>query len=155
MKLEIRRKEFLDDRTLGGLWVDNQLYCHTLEDTARDEGVKIPGETCVPPCIAKIKVDMSVRFGRLMMMAYTEENEYEIQTGPFDIHGNSAVSFKGIRFHGGNTPDDTEGCVLVAWNRDGNRIYGTAEKKLTSMVRDALLGGEDVTVEWINCVGES
>lgn len=152
MKIEIRRKEFLHDRTLGGLWVDGQLYCHTLEDTARAAGVKIPGKTCVPPCVATLIVSMSNRFKRLMVMASTEENGYEIVTGPYDLDGNGAVSFKGIRFHGGNEPEHTEGCVLVANKRDGNRIYQTAEKKLTSMVQDALLDGQTVTCEWINCV---
>ncbi len=144
MKLEIRRPKngFLEDRTLGQLWVDGALFCHTLEDTARAEGVKVPGHTCVPPCIAKVKVDMSARFGRLMPMIYTEDNEYQIKAG--------GIEFKGIRFHGGNTPEDTEGCVLVAFNRAGNRIHGSAEGNLTELVQNALLNGEEVTCEWIN-----
>lgn len=43
----------------------------------------------------------------------------------------------GIRMHGGNGPNDTLGCPLVAFNRVGNAIQGTAENALTQRIQDA------------------
>jgi hypothetical protein len=46
-------------------------------------------------------------------------------------------NFDGIRMHGGNRPEDTDGCPLVAFNRNGLIIQGTAEKALTEKIQDA------------------
>lgn len=49
-----------------------------------------------------------------------------------------------IMFHGGNTTENTKGCVLVASNRDGETIKGDLSDKLFTTVDNAGRGGEPV-----------
>ncbi len=111
-----------------------QVFCHTLEDTVRAYGIKVPGETALPEGIYKVVISMSTRFKRLMPMLYTEPNKYEIKAG--------GIGFKGVRFHGGNTHKDSEGCPLVAFNYiNDHTIQGNAEKALTAKIQEYLLKG--------------
>lgn len=104
-------------------WLD---FCYTLEDKVRDinkngkfdgEEKKVYGQTAIPFGKYKGQVTMSHRFERLMPLIY-------------DVDG-----FTGIRIHGGNTAEDSLGCILIAHNTDWNgKIYGSAESDLTNML---------------------
>ena len=65
---------------------------------------KIPGETCIPPGRYNLRWTYSPHFKR---------NLPEV----LDVPG-----FTGIRIHGGNDPEDTDGCILVGMARVGSRI---------------------------------
>lgn len=107
---------------------DSKFKCYTLEDVVRGENIKIPGRTAIPDGIYKVILTMSHRFKRLMPMIFTESNGYELR--------NKGVSFKGVRFHGGNTHKNTEGCPLIAHNKLSNDlIQGTAEKDLVEYLK--------------------
>lgn len=114
LHLTLFRNIFKTDRTLGKLFAQGEFFCHTLEDASRP--VKIKGETCFETGVYEVEVTRSPRFKRLMPL---------IKNVPRYI---------GIRFHGGNDPDDTDGCPLVANNTDGDKIWGTAEAELTEMI---------------------
>ena len=139
MKLKLIRDTFTINTTIGKLYIDDVFFCYTLEDTARDEGVKIKGNTSIPRGEYKVKLSRSSRFKRVMPMIYTESNEYELK--------NKGISFKGIRVHGGNTHKNTEGCILVAKNKlNDSTIQGTMEKELVKK----LTGIENITLEVVN-----
>lgn len=126
-KLLVIRDTFTDDTTIGKLFVNGEFFCYTLEDAVRDYGVKVKGDTAIPRGKYKVKISRSSRFKRLMPMVYTESNGYELVNG--------GISFKGIRIHGGNTHNNTEGCILVAHNKvNDKRIQGTAERELTELL---------------------
>ena len=109
------------------------MFCYTLEDTVRAYGIKVPGETAIPEGIYKIKLTKSKKFKRLMTIIYTEDN-LKIKAG--------GIGFEGVRFHGGNTHKDSEGCPLVAFNYiNDHTIQGTAEKALTAKIQEYLLKG--------------
>lgn len=130
MKLEIKiiRDTFTDTTTIGKMYLNGEFFCYTLEDTARDYGIKIKGKTCIPRGLYKVILTMSNRFKRIMPMIYTEDNKYELKS--------KGISFKGIRIHGGNTHLNTDGCVLVAYNKiSDEKIYGTAEHDLTEILK--------------------
>lgn len=98
MDLRLVRATFLPDRCIGSLWVNGLYACDTLEDKDRkleEGGTKVPGKTAIPRGRYKVTVDFSNRFKRRM------------------IHVLDVPQFDGIRIHAGNTPDDTEGCILV------------------------------------------
>lgn len=139
MKLKLIRDTFTINTTIGKLYIDDVFFCYTLEDTARDEGIKIKGHTSIPRGEYKVKLTRSSRFKRVMPMVYTESNEYELK--------NKGISFKGIRIHGGNTHKNTEGCILVAKNKlNDYTIQGTMEKELVKK----LTGVENITLEVVN-----
>ena len=139
MELKLIRDTFTINTTIGKLYIDDVFFCYTLEDTARDEGIKIKGHTSIPRGEYKVKLSHSSRFKRVMPMIYTESNEYELK--------NKGISFKGIRIHGGNTHKNTEGCILVAKNKlNDSTIQGTMEKELVKK----LTGVENITLEVVN-----
>ena len=98
MNLELQRKEFYPDRTIGGFYINGKFAYYSLEDTDRhleDGGVKVPKETAIPRGKYKVIISYSNRFKRMMPQL-------------LDV-----PQFTGIRIHSGNTPANTEGCVLL------------------------------------------
>ena len=125
MKLYLERHTYNtepDRNIIGSLYLnegDDEPFCHTLEDELRGDGVKVHGKTAIPAGEYKVKVTMSPRFKRMMPL---------LENVPM---------FEGIRIHGGNDSTNTEGCILVAFNTDGKRIWGTAERELTKIIAGA------------------
>jgi len=125
MKLKLVREFFTPTETLGSLYVDGKFFCFTLED--RDRGLrsshaltdilnrKVKAQTAIPYGKYKVSVTMSNRFKRLMPL----------------IH--NVPGFEGIRIHGGNTHHNTEGCPLVARQRNLNKVHPTI-KKITNWI---------------------
>jgi hypothetical protein len=108
-----------DRNIIGDLFINGEFFCYTLEDEKRADGVKVYGETAIPVGTYTVKLTKSNRFKRLMPLL-------------LDV-----PLFKGIRIHGGNTSKDTLGCILVAFNTDYKKIWGTAEKFLTKELQEA------------------
>lgn len=92
------RSDFGENFTLGTFCFAGKFIGYTCEDKDRHlevGGQKVPGETAIPRGYYRLTVSMSKRFGKLMP---------EILDVP---------QFSGVRVHGGNTKDDTEGCPLL------------------------------------------
>ena len=115
MILTLDRKYKLPTYTIGKLYIDEEYFCDTLED--RDRGltdsmtvsgigkIKIKKETAIPTGTYKVTITYSNRFKKNMPLI------------------NDVKGFEGIRIHSGNTDKDTEGCVLVGFNKvKGNVI---------------------------------
>ena len=130
VELRLSRDFSSSSTTLGVLFQGPRKICYTLEDAVRDDA-KIPGETAIPAGRYKVVLDKSPRFGREMPRL-------------LDVPG-----FSGVRIHGGNTHRDTSGCILVAHVRNNRTlsIYGSAETKVTAIVRRALRLGGEVWIE--------
>ena len=102
MQLKLVRQVFTPNSTIGRLFVDGVLECHTLEDMVRPE--KIFGETAVPAGSYQVVISMSQRFKtRLPLLV--------------DVPG-----YTGVRIHPGNTKADTLGCILVGQSRGTDSI---------------------------------
>jgi hypothetical protein len=130
MNLILLRRIYTPTTTIGDLIVNHKVFCYTLEDTVRAEGVKKPGATAIPALRYYLTVNHSKRFKRLMPLLCNVPN------------------FDGIRMHGGNTAKDTAGCILVAYNLiDSNTIQGSAEHAITEILLNT--PGEH-TIEIIN-----
>ena len=117
MKIILLRTDYTPESTTGLLIVDDKSFCHTLEDTVRARGVKVYGRTAISAGVYPLRLTMSVRFKRVTP---------EICNVPM---------FTGVRIHGGNTAEDTEGCILVAKRKvSRTRIQESAEKELNSLL---------------------
>jgi len=102
---------------------------NTLEDIGRPSGVKIPKETCIPEGNYRVAITQSQRFGRPMILLYSNPKTYACEL--------DNIKFTGIRVHSGSKTSHTEGCVL----------YQGDLKQLETLVAEALNRGESVTWE--------
>lgn len=79
--------------------------CLTLEDAIRAPGVKVPGQTCIPPGRYRLRLITSPKFG------------------PDTPSLDDVPGFTAIRIHAGNVIEDTEGCLVVGDTR--SRLVAT------------------------------
>jgi hypothetical protein len=103
--LRVIRSNYTKDSTIGTMYLNDKLFCFTLEDVCRDlnrdgdladkNEVKIHGETCIPAGSYKVIINMSNRFKTMMPLLI------------------NVPGFEGVRIHAGNTKADTHGCLLV------------------------------------------
>lgn len=141
MKIVTYRTIFNPDSTGGKTYIDGEWIAHCQEDACRAYGVKIPGKTAIGAGLYKVKLRPSLKFGRSMVMLYTE-GDYCIANG---------ISFSYVYNHGGNTAVDSHGCLLNALNRlDDETIQGSLETKIRQMVEIALAKNEEVTWMIVN-----
>ena len=108
MKLRVKRIAKNSDYTIGNLYIDDEFFCNTLEDTDRGlkdtqslvyiKAKKIFGKTAIPTGTYKVVLTYSFRFKRVLPLIV------------------GVKGFDGIRIHQGNLPKDTEGCLLVGKN---------------------------------------
>lgn len=95
MKIEVKRNKTVKGTTIGQLYVDGVFECYTLEDEVRAPGVKVFGNTAIPPGTYNVTITMSNRFKRLLPLL------------------NNVEGFEGVRIHPGNSKENTEGCILT------------------------------------------
>lgn len=97
MNIPLIRSIYTPTTTIGDIIVDHRVFCHALEDVVRKpNAVKVPGKTAIPQGRYPLVVTFSNRFKKLL---------------PEIMH---VPGFTGVRMHGGNDAEDTEGCVIVA-----------------------------------------
>lgn len=138
-KIYIDRKWFTTKATIGVLTVpDAGLQCYTLEDVARPLGVKIYGETAIPCGTHKFILNTSSRFKQILPLIYTTKN-YTLTDG-------YGASWQGIRIHGGNTAEDTHGCILLGYKKGDNSIYES--KKAIKDFMDIMLAQCEMGIEY-------
>lgn len=118
MKLRLNRIYKGPKYTIGRLYVDDKYFCDTLEDTVRPDGVKVYGKTAIPAGNYKVELTESPRFRCLMPLICDVPN------------------FSGIRIHAGNSAEDTDGCVLVGFNKIKGKVINSKETfgKLLSLM---------------------
>ena len=147
------KRSFLHSFDLGKLSKDTY-FCDTLEPTWRNlKGIelspeeenakysrqsgkvarKIPGHTAIPEGSYLVLITKSPRFKKWL---------------PY-IQG--VPDFKGIRIHVGNSPDDTQGCILVGENRVKGMVVNSRIwlHRLMVRIREAEKIGEAV---WITVI---
>jgi hypothetical protein len=116
MNLKLERLILDDKATIGSLYCDGVFLCHTLEDPARK--VKLYGKTCIPSGLYSVDYTWSGRFDRLLPLL-----------------GDVPLYF-GIRIHGGNTAENTEGCILAISNyeKTPEGWFGSYSQKALALV---------------------
>ena len=146
MRLILRRQPSSFVSTIGELFVDGseaeRRICWTLEDVVREvPGVpvsewKIPGETAIPAGEYGVSLTWSNRFHRIMPL----------------LRG--VRGFSGIRIHAGNTSADTEGCIIVGYERSGDALLKSrlAYGEVLRLIEGAIFNNDPVTMQIVPAV---
>lgn len=117
--------------TIGKLYINDQYFCDTLEDT--DRGLtqsmteqqigskKVYGETAIPTGTYRIIISYSNKFKKQMPLLL------------------NVPGFAGIRIHSGNTEKDSLGCILVGKNKAVGKVLESRDtySRLFSILQEA------------------
>lgn len=138
MELSLKRVKRTDRSTVGQLFVNGKLQCHTLEDRDRSLAKTMDAAT-----IAKLKVfgRTAIPTGRYrVVLSYSNR----FKTVLPEILG--VPGFSGIRIHPGNKPEDTEGCLLVGneattadWISDSRIAFAALFARLQAAAKTELI----------------
>ena len=150
MKLELKRIFKGKEYSIGKLYIDGVYFCDTMEDPVRvlkdlngdgdfddlGEG-KIKGNTAIPAGTYRITLDVaSAKYGNI-------EPYKSICNGRvprlLDVPG-----YMGILIHIGNTPADTEGCILLGFNK----VKGQVVDSRVTWIKfyEKIKGQKDLTI---------
>ena len=104
MEIIVNRFEKRSHSVVSEMLINGIHECYILEDTDRGldssmllseiKTLKVPGKTAIPTGRYRITISFSNRFQKYLP----------------ELH--DVTGFAGIRIHSGNTPEDTEGCLL-------------------------------------------
>lgn len=149
MRLVLSRFASDAQSTLGRLSIDTGVFsCFTLEDEAR--AVKLMHETRIPKGTYRLRLKPlgSSRFDD----GYLKRFGVGFHRGMIELM--DVPGFTGVLIHIGNFESDTSGCILVGMGhvldaRGYHSVTQSAEayRRLYPLLRDALLAGDDVTIE--------
>lgn len=133
MEITVKRINKTNDYTIGQMFIDDEYFCDTLEDTVRDltnVKDKIYGRTAIPAGTYSVILDYSGHFKKLLP---------HILDIPF---------FSGVRIHGGNDVEDTNGCILVGSYHHAGYITEsqTTMEKLMKKLRETINKGDRITL---------
>lgn len=128
MKLTVSRIWFTDKSTMGILDVDGVRECYTLEPVTKDDDSK---PRAIPVGIYPCRLLPSARF-----QTYTPH--------VLDVPG-----FTAIEIHPGNSPKDTEGCLLVGQTIDQEAEWiGNSEPAFNDLL-SKLDAAQDMEIEYL------
>ena len=140
MELKLIRKYRCSNYCIDKLYINNEYFSDALEDPDRRltdsmsleqiKKIKIKGNTCIPYGTYNVTITYSPRFKRNLPLI------------------NNVKGFEGIRVHNGNTPQNTEGCLLLGFNNIKGQVIDSkvTVNKFIDIVQKALNKGEKVTI---------
>lgn len=140
MELNVKRIARKDGYTIGRLFINNEYFCDTLEDT--DRGLKdtmqvneilakkVKAQTAIPTGKYDVILTFSPRFKRVLPLLL------------------NVPGYQYIRVHNGNRPDSTEGCLLVGENKAKGQVINSRAtlEKLMSILLECEKRKEKVTI---------
>lgn len=127
VKMVLKRVARNSGYTIGKLYVNDNYICDTLEDEDRGltsimplsqiQGIKVKGKTAIPTGTYLVTLNV-------VSPKYSKRAQYNFCQGklPRLI---SVPGFEGILIHAGNTPEDTEGCILVGENKVKGQVLNS------------------------------
>ena len=144
MKLFVGRYNSSKDHTNSFFLIDGKFQCYGLEDEKRN--VKVAGETRVWDGIYEI----GFRAEGGKHQKYLSMFGADFHKGMLEIK--NVPQFKYVLIHIGNNDEDTDACYLVGeCNCRGENWIVSSKKtyqKIYPIIRDALLSGEKVFIEF-------
>lgn len=148
MKLTLKRIALKPTYTIGKLYIDDNYFCDTLEDTVRDTNKdgkfdngekKIKGKTAIPYGTYEITTNIvSQRFkNRVWAKPYGGKIPRLINVPSFD----------GVLLHPGSSAEDTSGCLLVGKNTIVGRLADS--QKTFHALMQKIKNQKNLTIEII------
>lgn len=129
MDLLLKRIARRDGYTIGRLFIDGERFCDTLEDTDRGLSQSLPlsvnqakkkkGITAIPT--GRYRVTLDVVSNR-----FKDKAAYKFCKGRLPRLVN-VPAYEGVLIHIGNTPKDTEGCILVGENKEVGKVLNSTQ----------------------------
>lgn len=150
MELTLKRLYLKNDYTIGKLFVGGEYFCDTLEDKVRDYNRdgdlddrnehKVYGETAIP--YGRYEVTLKVQSPK-----YRQRSSYTWCSG-YLPRLLDVPNFDGILIHGGNSAEDSCGCLLVGENKIKGRLVNSMAtlNSLYAILKSADAKGEKI---WI------
>lgn len=140
MELRLERKYRSNNYCIDKLYINGKYFSDALEDPDRGltdtmsleeiKKIKIKGNTCIPYGTYNVTITYSPRFKKNLPLL------------------NNVKGFDGIRIHSGNKPQDTEGCLLLGFNKVKGQVIDSrvTTDKLIAQIQQAINKGEKVTI---------
>ena len=148
MKLTLKRIALKPTYTIGKLYIDDNYFCDTLEDTIRDLNKngkfdngekKIKGKTAIP--YGTYEITTNVVSSRFKNRVWAKQYGGKI---PRLIN---VPSFDGVLLHPGSSAEDTSGCLLVGKNTIVGRL--TDSQKTFHALMQKIKNQKNLTIEII------
>ena len=123
MKLTLKRIALCQTYTIGKLYIDDDYFCDTLEDTVRDfdkDGKFCNGEK-------KVYAKTAIPYGTYEITTNVVSQRFKnrVWAKPYDGKIPRLInvpSFDGVLIHPGSSSADTSGCLLVGKNTIVGRL---------------------------------
>lgn len=150
MELNLKRKYKDPKYTIGDLYINDKLFCNTIEDTDRGlkdsmtltdiKAKKVYGQTAIPTGIYEI--DMNTVSPKFKNRSWAKPYGGKLPR-LIDVKG-----FDGVLIHVGNTAEDSLGCILVGKNTVKGEVKEstTTFNKLMTLLLKAHLKGETINL---------
>lgn len=151
MKLLLKRIARKDKYTIGKLYINDKYFCDTLEDPDRGlkstmsladiKSKKIKGDTAIPTGTYKVTLDVvSSKYSNFTKYPYVKFCNGKM---PRLIN---VPGYEGILIHAGNTQKDTEGCLLVGFNRQVGKVLNS-QSTWRKLYDELLKDKNNITIE--------
>lgn len=140
MIVTVQRQLVTPNSTIGNLSVEDR-ECFTLEDPLRK--IKVHGATAIPSGQYVLKL----RREGGMHMRYRLRFGDEFHRGMLWLQ--DVPGFEYVYLHIGNSPADTEGCILVGSTQGRDFIGGSeaAYREIYPVIAKAIEAGDDVLLD--------
>ena len=125
--------------TIGKLFIDDEYFCDTIEDTVRGlkssmsveyiKKKKVYAKTAIPTGTYKIEMTYSNKFKRILPLLV-------------DVKG-----FSGIRIHRGNTEIDSSGCIIVGENKVKGKVINSTRYEIALVNKLSNEDDIEITIE--------
>lgn len=139
MIITVQREIVTTISTIGRLVVQGK-ECFTLEDPIRK--IKVHGKTAIPAgqYVLKLRTEGGMDLRYAARFGNWHRGMLWLQDVP---------NFEYVYLHIGNSPEDTEGCILVGSTQSRDFIGGSeaAYREIYPVIADAIEAGDDVLID--------
>ena len=153
MKLKVKRIYNCKSYCIGRLYINDEYFCDTLEDTDRGldktmslaqiKNKKVPGATAIP----KGTYAITMKIQSPKFSSYKYRNQYGFCNGYLPrLLG--VPGYDGVLIHIGNYATQTDGCLLCGKNTIKGRVTQSTEtfNKLYALLKKADERGENISI---------